>query len=179
MLQMNIIKDIGGIIKPGYKSKYCKEYNRWDHIFYRLYLNNNIIIDNDFYDFENFIKWYNETKYDIDNESIHMYTINGHYTKDSIIFIPKKILNTIQNHDKAVKGYSKYKNTYSTRIYDCLNNTHRNYIGTVEDCINVYKYYKVENSNKLVDHYKDKLPSIVYDKLKKLINSDDYVKIKN
>lgn len=180
MLRVGIIKNMGGIVKPGYRTKYKKEYNSWNHIFTRLSMNDNITIDNDFLDFEKFVEWYNKNKYSVDNELVHMYTLDGNYNKESIVFIPKKLLNCIQNHKIPVKGYySFFKGTYTTKIYDCLNGNVKAYRGNKEKCIDLYTYYKIKNSNILLEYYKEKIPMDTYLKVKKIINSDDYVIIKD
>lgn len=179
MLQSSTIRNMGGIIKKGYRTKYKKEYSSWNHMFNRVHKNKDIIIDEKFLDFEYFIKWVNSNMYTLENEKVNMYTIDGNYTEESIIFIPKKLLNCIQNHETPVKGYSLTKGRYNTKIYDCISKTSKSiYTSSKQECISIYKYYKVENSNKLLEYYKSKIPEIYYTKVKKIINDDNYVIIK-
>lgn len=179
MLEAKIIQNMGGIIKKGYRTKYKKEYSSWNHIFKRLQKNKNIKIKKEFFDFEYFINWFNSKIYTIDNEAINMYTLDGNYGEESIVFIPRRLLNCIQNHGVPVKGYTLTKGRYNTKVYDCVSRTNKSYYTNCkEDCIEIYRQSKIENSIKLLEYYKNKIPNEYYSKVKKLINNDNYVTIK-
>ena len=151
-----------------------KEYQCWRDMIRRVYgdtekskFYKNCSISKEWYNFQNFAKWYKDNYYQIDNERMELdkdiiYKGNKIYSPDTCIFVPQ-FINKIftknnKNRGNLPIGVSKFKNKYKVSCDG-------KYIGlfnTPEDAFNAYKQEKEIYIKEIAELYKDKIPKILY-----------------
>lgn len=128
--------------------------------------------------FQNFAKWYDENFYEVDGERMHLdkdILVKGNkiYSPETCIFVPQKINVLFTKCDKSrgesVIGTTTRNGRY--RVHCCLFNPktgkskYKN-LGTYdteEEGFKVYKYYKEKNIKEVADYYKIQIPQNLYD----------------
>jgi hypothetical protein len=128
----------------------------------------------EWHNFQNFAKWYDENFYQIENEIMHFdkdILIKGNkiYSPETCMFVPARI-NTLFTKSNAVRGnypigvYHTRYNKYSTSCQDELGKF--KYLGnfrTPEEAFYTYKKFKENVIKFIADKYKDKIPQKLYD----------------
>lgn len=130
---------------------------------------------NEWHNYQNFAKWYDENYYEIDNEIMAidkdiLHKGNKIYSPKNCIFVPQNI-NTLFIKCDSRRGnlplgvcWNKASNKY--QVY-CNDGSKKNiYLGlfnTILEAFNTYKKYKEQLIKEIADTYKDKIPKKLYD----------------
>lgn len=124
--------------------------------------------------FQNFAKWFDENYYEIPNERMCLdkdILIKGNktYSPDACVFAPEKI-NILFNKNNKLRGDYPIGVTYSKRdkIYEascCTDKRHQVYLGRYNDvnkAFQVYKEFKENYIKQVADEYKSLIPNKLY-----------------
>lgn len=165
---------------------HTKSYKYWSSMFYRCYSSKSLIkcpsyldceVDPAFYNYQDFMKWFNDNYYKVDNEKM---TIdkdllcrgNRIYCPDKCIFLPDR-LNVLISHGNHKKrelpigvNYHKYNKNY-TAINSCDKgiSKHLGSFPTPELAFQAYKKRKEDYVKEVTERYKSKIPDHIYNKL--------------
>ena len=130
--------------------------------------------------FQNFAKWYDENSYEVNNEKMNLdkdilVKHNKIYSPDTCIFVPQAINKLFVKCDRSrgdsVIGTSLYKGKYQVKCQvfnpetGKSKNEYLGYYDTQEKAFEVYKYYKEKNIKEVADYYKDEIPDKLYNAL--------------
>lgn len=166
-----------------------KEYMLWRNMLKRCYhesLTNNrneytkITVCEEWHNFSNFYKWYQNNYYTVDNEtmSLDKDILNKNtyqYSPENCIFVPMRINVTFEKLNKE-KCKNRSKDTpigvqwiKADKIYGAscrVGNGKAIWLGRSKDateCFNRYKECKENHLKQLANEYKDKIPKNLYD----------------
>lgn len=163
-----------------------KAYITWHHMIQRCYYQGESMIFNpyksctvcdEWHNFQNFAKWFEENYYEIDNETMCIdkdILIKGNkiYSPDTCLIVPNRIncliLRNISIRNDLPMGvtFDKVRNKYKAQCKDI--NCKTKFLGrynTIEEAFNTYKNYKEALIKKIADMYKNKIPQKLYDAL--------------
>lgn len=157
-------------------------YDEQYRIKYPTYLN--CIVFEEWHNFQNFAKWYEENYYIVDNEQmcldkdiLHKY--NKVYSPENCIFVPERINKLFIKNDKyrgtlpIGVSFDKSTNKYTAQYNTLKNNKRKNiYLGnfnTPIQAFNTYKKYKEKYIKQVAEEYKDKIPYELYNAMKNWI----------
>lgn len=168
-----------GIGKYNYNGN-LKRYGAWSGIFNRCYNNKyqigkptyvGCVVHNDWHNFQNFAKWYEENYYECGKELMCLDKDiltkgNKIYSDSKCIFVPQAI-NSLFTKCDGVRGsnpigISRRGSRYIVRISNhILGNTRIEYgrFDNVQDAFNCYKYNKEKIIKQVADEYKSKYPT--------------------
>lgn len=159
-------------------------YKAWIHMLERCY--NTMIqekhptykectVCEEWYNFQNFAKWYNENYYTIEGQNMQidkdiLFKDNKVYSPDTCILVSKKI-NILFVRNISFRGNNPIGVTFYKRDkkYDsqCNNNDGENiFLGrynTPEEAFYAYKIYKESLIKEIADKYKNKIPNKLYE----------------
>lgn len=131
-------------------------------------------VDNEWLNFQNFAKWYYENIYYVPNERTELdkdilYKNNKIYSKDTCIFVPRRI-NSLLINNKSVRGkYPVGVDLYDGRFRARCNTPNWSvFIGnydTAELAFEAYKKYKQHYIKQIADEYRNKIPNKLYNAL--------------
>ena len=188
--------NIGYIGEGDYKvsenSKHTSVYKTWNNMLVRCYSEKlhekhptyiDCKVCDEWHNFQNFGKWYEENYYEIENERMHLdkdilIKHNKIYSPETCVFVPQ-IINTLftkreNKRGKSVIGTSPQKNgkymTYCNLINPETGKSKLKYLGcyeTQEKGFEVYKYYKEKNIKQVADYFKGKIPQKLHNTLYK------------
>lgn len=188
------IYGVGYIGEGNYKvsenRKLTKVYSTWQSMLQRCYSNKfhkkqptyiGCDVSEEWYNFQNFAKWYYENYYEVEGEKMHLdkdilYKHNKIYSPRTCIFVPQTInglfIKRDNNRGKSVIGTTPRKNG-KYQVKCCLINPETGkskyeYLGiydTQEKGFKIYKYYKEKNIKQVADYYKDLIPYKLYQAL--------------
>ena len=126
----------------------------------------------EWHNYENFKKWFDENYYEIDDETMNLdkdILVKGNkiYSPNTCIFVPQKINGLFVKTD-ALRGdlpigVCKKGNKF---IAKCNLNGKRSQIGTFDTPIEAfqsYKQFKEQYIKQVAEEYKNKIPSVLYD----------------
>ena len=178
--------------KYGADSKNKRVYTVWQDIIRRChfpdpnnqngYLGCSMVTE--WYNFQNFAKWYYENSYDINGENLHidkdlLYFNNRVYGPDTCILIPERINYLIIRHapqrGKYPIGVREHRNC-SRFEARCMTHNGKESIGffdTPEEAFLAYKKRKEEFIKEVANEYKGKIPDKVYQALLRYEVIDD------
>ena len=171
-----------GIYKTRENSKKTKTYIIWSGILKRCYSieGKNVTYKNcevceEWHNFQNFAKWYEENYYECNKEKMHLdkdilYKGNKIYSPKTCIFVPQRINNLFTKRQND-RGSNKIGVTWHKRdkVYEvnCNNyNGKHKYLGrfkTEEEAYQSYKIYKEKVIKQVADEYKPYIPRELYD----------------
>ena len=178
-----------GKYKTKENGKPTRVYNTWMHMLQRCYdekchekqpTYNGCEASEDFHNFQNFGKWYDENFYEIEGEKMHLdkdilVKHNKIYSPETCIFVPNTInvLFTKRQNDRGDSyiGTSLHQGKYVAQcrmINPKTGKSKNKYLGlyeTQEKGFKVYKYYKERNIKEVADYYKEQIPQILYNTL--------------
>lgn len=138
------------------------------------------IINNEWLNFQNFAKWFDEYYYEVENETMCLdkdilIKNNKEYGPSTCCFVPNNInilFTKRKNHRgeypigiKSKKSNGKYEVACSISKN---NNKERIYLGvyeTIEEAFNVYKEYKENYIKQIADEYFSYIPEYIYNAL--------------
>lgn len=162
------------------------EYGRWHHILERCYGENitarNITykdcsVCNEWHNFQNFKKWFDDNYYTVDNERMCIdkdILIKGNkiYSPETCLIVPDNInklfIKGSSRRGNTPIGVSIYDNVIYARMSKVINGKWTRFeIGshysTPEQAFYAYKYEKEKHIKEVADQYKDKIPKKLYD----------------
>ena len=173
-------RGIGYIGEGKYSSKYTKMYGTWDGMFTRCYGEEyqkqkptylNCKISEEWHNFQNFGKWYEENFYECGDELMCLDKDivskgNKIYSSDNCIFVPQNINSLFTKCDGSRGdlpiGMTKRRNKYIVRISNYISEGKRIEYGsfdTIEGAFNCYKLNKEKIIKQVADEYKSKYPN--------------------
>lgn len=137
---------------------------------------------NEWYNFQNFAKWYYDNYYKIEGERMCLdkdvlVKHNKIYSPDTCIFVPYNINVLFVKSDK-IRGEYPIGVSYNKRnkkfiaqcsVYDYKENKNKNknlgLYNTPEEAFKVYKQFKENYIKEIADKYKQQIPTKLYDAL--------------
>ena len=171
------------------KKDYIKIYNTWKGMLERCYdlykINKELsyidcIVCDEWHNFQNFAKWYEENYYECNNERMELdkdilYKNNKIYSPKTCIFVPKRIncLFTKSNKTRDIYpigvSWKRDNNKFQAQCHIEINNKKTmKYLGlynTIEDAFVHYKQFKENYIKQVADEYKDSIPIKLYNAL--------------
>ncbi len=160
-----------------------KEYACWHSMLTRCYANldyytnyKDVTVCDEWHNFQNFAKWYNENYYEIDNHKSDLdkdLLIKGNkvYNPQTCVFVPHYINSLLLSHKKGRGNtyigvsYDKERGGYKAFIsYKCKTNMLGRF-KTEEQAFDAYKKAKEKHIHDVLNEYKDIIPKNVYDAL--------------
>ena len=179
-----------GKYKVWENGKQTRIYTAWQNMLQRCYNEklhekkptyNGCTVCEEWLNFQNFAKWYEENYYEIPGERMHLdkdILIKGNkiYSPETCMFVPQTINSLFVKRDnkrgESVIGTSLYKNG-KYRVGCSIINPETSkskikYLGlyeTQEKAFQVYKYYKEKNIKEVADYYFGRIPDKLYDAL--------------
>ena len=167
------------------KAKHCwgemmdRCYNK-DCKNYKYYGEKGVIVCEEWHNYSNFKKWYDENIYEIEGEIIHLdkdilSNENKIYSPETCIFVPSKInqIFRIRINTNGLPTGVRYNEQSKKYIVYMSINGKTTYIGTYETseeaCIS-YIQKRVETDRKTIEAYENKIPKEIYLKLIDTIN---------
>jgi len=169
--------------KTKIKHKKTIQYSLWTSMLSRCYNKNfhkkcityiECNVCEEWLNFQNFAKWFDENYYEITGEEIHLdkdilFKGNKIYSPETCVFVPKKInilFNKRQNkRGNYPIGVAFRKDIHIYMSYIKINNKTKNlgYYNTPEEAFQAYKTAKENHIKQVADEYKDKIPQRLYD----------------
>lgn len=185
------IFDIGYLGKGIYDKKdYSYIYDKWNNMLSRCYnpyyLNKyptyiNCYVCEDWHNFQNFAKWYEENYYEIEGEKMCLdkdILVKGNkiYSPETCCFVCNRINTLFTKRDKLRGKYplgvswDKARNKFRARckILDKENKNKLIHLGlynTSEEAFLAYKNFKEKHIKQVADEYKDLIPKKLYEAL--------------
>ena len=179
-----------GKYKVSENGKNTRVYKTWNHMLERCYSEKyhekkptykDCEVCEEWHNFQNFAKWYNENYYGIEGEKMQLdkdilVKHNKIYSSETCIFVPHAInllfVKCNKSRGESVIGTSPYKNS-KYRVYCRIINPktgkskqkHLGCYDTQEKGFEVYKYYKEKNIKEVADYFKKEIPGKLYDAL--------------
>mgnify|MGYP003199047241 FL=1 len=177
-----------GKYKVSENGKDTKSYNTWRNMLQRCYNEKcqeknptykGCTVCDEWHNFQNFAKWYEDNYYEIEGERIHLDKDilckgNKIYTPETCVFVPQTInmLFTKRQNDRgeSVIGTSYHKRDKKYQAYCSLINPktgkskdkYLGYYDTEIEAFEIYKYYKERNIKQVADYYRDLIPERLY-----------------
>ncbi|QSF43491.1 AP2 domain-containing protein [Paenibacillus tianjinensis] len=159
-----------GMFKRCYDEKYLQKYETY----------RGCSVCEEWYDYQNFAKWYYENYYEIDTIATELdkdilQKGNKIYSPDTCVFTPKEINYLFVKRNKSRGKYpiGVYLHTDKDKYVAGFHSNGRSvYLGryeTVEEAFMVYKYHKEKVIKETADKYKDKIPNNLYEAMYKYI----------
>jgi len=172
-----------GIHEAKPKGKETQQYQIWSGMLYRCYDKKyhekhpsykDCFVCEEWHNFQNFAKWYDENFYQIENEIMNLdkdILVKGNkiYSPETCVFVPQFInalfLTCKGNRNDLPIGVSFHKknNNYRVRCSDGINfDNHIGVFVTVEEAFNAYKTFKENYIKEVAEKYKDQIPEKLY-----------------
>lgn len=162
-----------------YISTQTPQYKCWHNMLERCYKNNDTnnqtyldcIVCDEWHNFQNFAKWYDNNYYKISNEQMCLdkdilIKKNKIYSPENCIFVTQSINKLFLDSKKTRGAYpigcSTYRNKIVSRITIDNKTIHLGYYNILEDAFNVYKFKKEAYIKEIADKYKKQIPEILY-----------------
>jgi hypothetical protein len=132
----------------------------------------------EWHNFQIFGEWYDENYYEIKGERIHLdkdILIKGNkiYSPETCVFVPHRI-NSLFTKSDAIRGNlpigvtkdksSKYRATCCIKKQEYIGS-----FNTEQEAFHVYKQYKENYIKESAEEYKDKIPTRLYEVMKKYV----------
>ena len=162
-------------------------YKHWSSMIRRCYADNknkfnptykDCSVCEEWHNFQNFGKWFDENYYTIENETMALdkdILVKGNktYSPETCVFVPQRINSLFLKRNKS-RGkypigttYNKRDKKYESCCHMYKNNRYtRHAIGnfdTPTEAFNAYKQFKEQYIKQVADEYKDKIPKKLYD----------------
>jgi hypothetical protein len=165
-------------------SEHKDAYLKWQRMFVRCYDEKyqdrhptyiGCSVAEEWHNFQNFAKWYDDNFYQIEGENMHLdkdILVKGNkvYSSETCIFVPKPIntlfIKSATNKNELPTGvwFSSEKKRYIAQCDNKINKSR--YIGafkTPEEAYHAYKFFKQNYIKQVAEDYKDKIPEKLYD----------------
>lgn len=170
-------------------NKFTPQYSHWNGIMTRCYNGNlhekhktyeNCTVCEEWHNFQNFAKWYDENYYEIEGQKTHLdkdILIKGNkiYSPETCVFVPQEI-NLLFVKGDNIRGDFPIGVTYHKRdlVFEAKcgssNENGRAYLGRFDTSIEAfkaYKSYKERIIKEIADKYKNSIPLKLYNALYK------------
>ena len=166
-----------------YNKKQTKCYNTWCNMLKRCYSEEyhkkkptyrDCKVCDEWLNFQNFAKWYEENYYKIANEEMHLdkdilYKGNKLYSPNTCVFVPKTINSLFvkcnSSRNNLPIGVNKYKDKFSIN-YSVGNKYMSVYnLSNEDEAFKQYKIMKETYIKQIADEYKELIPNILYNAL--------------
>jgi hypothetical protein len=161
------------------------ELNRWHHMLDRCYNEKRTSrtmsyadckVCEEWLNFQNFKKWFNENYYTVDNEKMCidkdiLYKWNKIYSPDTCIIVPEKInklfIRGVSRRGDTTIGVSIYDNVIYARMSKVINGKWTrveigSHYSNVVQAFYAYKSEKEKHIKEVAEEYKDKIPERLY-----------------
>ena len=126
--------------------------------------------------FQNFAEWYEENKYEVHGEKIHLdkdILIKGNkiYSPETCLLVPQRINDLFikRGNDRGDSPIGVCNpNEDNKYMVQCLQGNKSRFIGYYDDELEAFYAYKTAKESyikQVADDYKDKIPPIVYNAL--------------
>ena len=172
-----------GEYRPTKNGKHTPQYNRWRSMMSRCYSDKyhnrqptykSCEVCEEWHNFQNFAKWYDDNFYKVENETMCLdkdiiNKNNKIYNSENCIFVPKSINNLFVKSNK-VRGdlpigvsYNEKEKRYYARCN--INSKEKVYIGiykTANEAFYAYKNFKENYIKEIAEKYKKKIPNKLY-----------------
>ena len=187
----NTVYNIGRLGQGKYKSKFNKkqtiQYQYWFDMMKRCYSKEyhkrfptykDCSVCEEWHNFQNFGKWFDDNFYTIDGERICLdkdILVKGNktYSPETCVFVPQRINSLFLKRNKS-RGkypigttYNKRDKKYESCCHMYKNNRYtRHAIGnfdTPTEAFTAYKTFKEQYIKQVANEYKDKIPKKLYD----------------
>lgn len=176
-----------GEYKTTEKGKLTRNYNTWNSMLMRCYDDKyhkkhptyiDCKVSEDWHNFQNFAKWYEDNYYEVEGERMHLdkdILVKGNkiYSPETCIFVPHTINSLFTKCDKSrgdsLIGTTPVNGKYVIRCNMINPETGKSkceYLGyyeTQKKGFEIYKYYKEKNIKEVADYYFDLIPKRLYD----------------
>jgi len=177
------IYNVGFVGESLYNSK-DKIYKTWVSMYVRCYDKTELekhltyvgcSVCEEWHNFQNFIKWYHENIYEIENEKMCLdkdILLKGNkvYSPETCIFVPQNIntLFTKRDNDRGDLPIGVYWHKREQKYRVQCNNGGGKQVplgsyNNIEEAFNVYKIFKEKHIKQIADKYKDKIPYKLYE----------------
>ena len=175
------IYNIGYFGVGKYKSRInnieTKEYSYWYDMLKRCYdekyQNKNISykgcsVCEEWHNFQNFAKWFNENYYEVDNERMELdkdilFKGNKVYSPNTCIFVPHRINSLFVKCTKKENNIGIFFNKDTNKYVSKCKKEIIGYYKERLDAFNAYKEFKENYIKEIANDYKDKIPKKLYD----------------
>lgn len=180
-----------GEYSPTYNKRPTKAYDAWTRMFDRCYNDKyhknyptyiGCEVCEEWYDFQNFAKWFYNNYYEINGQSIEvdkdwLVVNNKTYCPENCCLAPNIINTCLLCHDKIINfdmpiGVSWHKN--GSYVARCSNHGKRKtirYYHNIKDAEEAYWKYKINYVENLADEYKEYIPIQLYEAMKNFKNT--------
>ena len=139
--------------------------------YYKNYGGAGVRVCDEWLEFENFYKWYMDNYYTVEGEymAVDKDILGGDaklYLPDTCIIVPFRINGLFVHKDNGkMRGLQKVGKRYQVKVRVDGTNTYCGTYDTVEKASEVYRKCKEAVIRGVIEEYKDKIPSDVYNKL--------------
>ena len=130
-----------------------------------------VVVCNEWHNFQNFAKWYYKNYYEIENQRMHLdkdILIKGNkiYSPDTCIFVPQRINTLIIKSDniQATRHYDNRNKIYSSTIRMDGKRYSKGFYTLIE-AKEYYKKIKEDYIKQVAEEYKDLIPQKLYEAL--------------
>lgn len=175
-----------GKYKGKKNGKDTKEYICWRHMIERCYdpyeINKrptyaDVFVCEEWHNFQNFAKWYNENYYEVKNEQMCIdkdILVKGNkiYSPENCIFVPNRInvlfIKRQRDRGNCLIGVRWHKRDKMFDVSCCDKNCRQQYLGRFKNEYEgflVYKQFKEKVIKQVADEYKDLIPQKLYNAL--------------
>jgi hypothetical protein len=143
----------------------------------RDYTYKNCSVCEEWHNFQNFAKWYDENYYQVPREQMNLdkdilHKGNKIYSPDNCVFVPKMI-NSLFTKSNRSRGkypigvdYNKGMHQFRARCGRFINNQFQSvtlgFYNTSIEAFNIYKAYKEETIKLVAQYYKSLIPEKLY-----------------
>lgn len=167
-----------GVYKASENNIHTPQYRKWKDMLKRVfnekyqtiqptYFGTEIV--DEWLNFQNFARWYDENFYEIEDEVIHLdkdILVKGNklYSPETCVFAPKFINNLFTKHNALTRElpigvyFDKWTGKYKTKCSDGATRSFE----TPEDAFREYKTYKEKLIKDTANRYKNQIPSKLY-----------------
>lgn len=173
-----------GVYKTSINNCHTKEYSIWKDILRRCYdeehrdkspTYKDVIICDEWHNFQNFAKWYDNNYYQIDNYRMQVEKDiinkgNRIYSPENCVIVPE-FINNLFIQQKSTRGeypigVSMCNNRLRARLKKLINGKqkefHLGYFDTPEQAFEKYKFEKEKHIKEVAENYKDQIPERLY-----------------
>jgi len=155
-------------------SMFARCYNKKYHINRPTYTNCEVC--NEWHNYQNFGKWYEENYYEVQNEQMCLdkdILVNGNklYSPNTCVFVPKRInsffnINTLSKSESKGVGYLKKRNKYIVQCKNFIGENKYKYFDSYEDAIREYRESKNNTIDDIATYYENKIPQAIIERIR-------------
>ena len=167
-----------GEYKTGTNTKHTEEYQNWTCMIRRCYDEKlkerysayfgDCFVCEEWYNFQNFAKWWNENIYRVGTERMHLdkdilFDGNRMYSPNTCLISPQRINMLFMKKPNKYNLPNGIKPSSKGRYESKYNGKHLGVFDSIEDAVMVHDMAKSEAVIQIANEYKDKIPSKLYE----------------